>query len=76
MKTALTLSGSIRKGSYNVMLQHHVGRKLRAAGCDVTDLDLADFMMPVFNEDLEEEHTPDAAARLAQMFAAAVRSIR
>jgi chromate reductase len=71
MKTALTLSGSIRRGSYNVMLQHHVGRKLRAAGCEVTDLDLADFAMPVFNEDLEADHTPEAASRLAQLFAAA-----
>lgn len=71
MKTAITLSGSIRKGSYNVILQHHVGRKLREAGCAVTDLNLADFMMPVFNEDLEEEHTPEAAGRLAQLFAQA-----
>ncbi len=71
MKTALTLSGSIRRGSYNVILQHHVGRKLREAGCEVTDLNLADFPMPIFNEDLEAEHTPEAAGRLAQLFAAA-----
>ena len=71
MKTALTLSGSIRKGSYNVILQHHVGRKLREAGCEVTDLDLADFPMPIFNEDLEPDHVPEAAGRLAQLFAAA-----
>jgi len=71
MKTALTLSGSIRTGSYNVILQHHVGRKLREAGCEVTDLDLADFPMPIFNEDLEPGNVPEAAPRLAQLFAAA-----
>ena len=71
MKTALTLSGSIRKGSYNVILQHHVGRKLREAGVDVTDLNLADFPMPIFNEDLEPDHVPAAADRLARLFAQA-----
>src|SRR5579872_5698139 len=71
MPTALTLSGSIRKGSYNMILQHHVGRKLREAGVEVTDLNLADFPMPVFNEDLEPDHVPEAAGRLAQMFAKA-----
>lgn len=42
--------------------------KLREAGVTVTDLDLADFEMPVFNQDLEAEHTPEAAKRLAEMF--------
>jgi NAD(P)H-dependent FMN reductase len=67
-KTALTLSGSIRTGSYNVILQHHLGRKLREAGVEVTDLDLGDFPMPLFNEDLEPDHVPEAAGRLAEMF--------
>lgn len=71
MKTALTLSGSIRTGSYNVILQHHVGRRLREAGCAVTDLNLADFPMPIFNEDLEPDHVPEAAERLAALFGAA-----
>lgn len=71
MKSALTLSGSIRKGSYNVILQHHVGRQLRAAGCAVTDLNLADFPMPIFNEDLEPDGVPAAAGELAKLFAAA-----
>jgi NAD(P)H-dependent FMN reductase len=70
-KTALTLSGSIRTGSYNVVLQHHVGRKLREAGCAVTDLNLADFPMPIFNEDLEPDRVPEAAGRLAALFGAA-----
>lgn len=68
MKTALTLSGSIRKGSENRKLQLHVGRKLAEAGVTVTDLDLADFPMPIFNEDLEPDNVPEAARDLAELW--------
>lgn len=68
MKTALTLTGSIRQGSYNRMLQLHVGRQLRAAGVETTDLDLADFEMPIFNEDLEPDGVPEAARALAELW--------
>ena len=68
MKTALTLSGSIRKGSYNRILQQHMGRKLSEAGVAVTEIDLADFDMPIFNEDLEPDQVPEAAVRLAEMW--------
>jgi chromate reductase len=68
MLTALTLSGSIRKGSLNQMLQHHVGAKLEVAGVAVTAINLADYDMPVFNEDLEPDHIPASAAKLAALF--------
>jgi NAD(P)H-dependent FMN reductase len=68
MKTALTLSGSIRKGSYNRILQQHMGRKLTQAGVAVTEISLADFDMPIFNEDLEPDHVPEAAGKLAEMW--------
>lgn len=68
MKTALTLSGSIRQGSYNRLLQAHMGRALTKAGVEVTALDLADFPMPIFNEDLEPDNIPEAAGRLAELF--------
>lgn len=68
MTTALTLSGSIRKGSFNQMLQAHIGRKLEAAGVAVTAINLADYEMPLFNEDLEPDHVPEAAAKLAELF--------
>ncbi|MGV3651862.1 MAG: NADPH-dependent FMN reductase [Devosia sp.] len=71
MKTAITLCGSIRKGSYNEILRSHVSGKLRAAGAEVEDIDLADYPMPIFNEDLEADHTPEAAGVLAGKFAAA-----
>jgi len=68
MKTALTLSGSIRQGSWNRVLQRHMGRKLAEAGVEVTELDLGDFPMPIFNEDLEPDHVPEAAGRLAELW--------
>lgn len=68
MTTALTLSGSIRRGSVNRKLQLHVGAKLREAGVDVTDLDLAYFPMPIFNEDLEPDNVPETAVKLADLW--------
>lgn len=68
MTTAITLCGSIRRGSVNEILRRHVSGKLRDAGVAVTDLSLADFEMPIFNEDLEAEHTPETAVRLAEAF--------
>ena len=67
-KTAVTLCGSLRTGSINEVLRRHMSGKLREAGVAVTDLSLADFEMPIFNEDLEAEHTPEAAKRLAEIF--------
>ena len=68
MPKALTLSGSIRKGSYNQMLALHVGRKLREAGAEVTDVNLADYPMPIFNEDLEPDNMPETAELLAAVW--------
>ena len=69
MKTAITLCGSLRKGSFNEILRRHMSAQLRAAGIEVTDLDLADFEMPIFNQDIEDAgETPEAAKRLAEMF--------
>jgi chromate reductase len=67
-RTAITICGSLRKDAINEVLRRHMSRKLREAGVEVTDLDLAEFEMPIFNQDLEAEHTPEAAKRLAEMF--------
>jgi chromate reductase len=68
MTSALTLSGSIRQGSQNRKLQLHVGQRLEAAGVTVTAIDLGNFEMPIFNEDLEPDHVPEAAGRLAELW--------
>ena len=67
--TAITICGSLRKGSINEVLRRHMSQKLRAAGVEVTDLDLNDFPMPIFNQDIEDAgETPEAAKRLADLF--------
>lgn len=70
-RTAVTLCGSLRRGSYNEILRRHLSLKLRQAGVAVEDIDLRDYPMPIFDEDLEAAATPEAASRLAQKFAAA-----
>ena len=68
-KRAITICGSLRKDAINEVLRRHMSGKLREAGVEVTDLDLNDFEMPIFNQDIEDAgETPEAAKRLADMF--------
>lgn len=68
-RTALTLCGSLRRDSINGVLRRHMSKKLRDAGVEVTDLDLNDFPMPIFNQDIEDAgDTPEAAKALADGF--------
>ena len=68
-RTAITLCGSLRRDSINEILRRHMSMKLRQAGVEVTDLSLADFDMPVFNQDIEDAgETPESATRLADAF--------
>ncbi|MCZ4347442.1 NADPH-dependent FMN reductase [Devosia neptuniae] len=68
MTTALTLSGSIRQGSHNLKLQAHMGRQLEAAGVSVNAINLGDFNLPIFNEDLEADAVPQGAVALAELW--------
>lgn len=68
MPTALTLCGSIRTGSVNKTLQDIMDARLTAAGIEVNSITLKDFDMPIFNEDLEANNTPDTARQLAELF--------
>lgn len=68
-KTAITICGSLRKDSINEHLRRHMSAKLGEAGVIVTDLDLRQFEMPIFNQDIEDAgETPEAAKRLAELF--------
>jgi len=71
LRTAITLCGSLRRGSYNEILRRYVSGRLREAGVVVEDIDLKDYPMPIFNQDLEADNTPEAAGILAKKFAAA-----
>ncbi len=68
MPSALTLSGSIRTGSFNQKLADIMGARLKAAGVEVHPISLRDFEMPIFNEDLEPDNVPQTAVELAKLF--------
>lgn len=58
----VAFAGSTRRGSFNVKLLAAAVDIARAEGAEVELLDLADYPMPIFGEDLEAEGTPEAAA--------------
>lgn len=65
----LAFAGSLRRDSFNKRLVRVAAEGARSAGAEVTVLDLADYPLPVFNEDLERDAgTPQEAIDLkAQM---------
>ncbi len=71
MPKLLFLAGSARKESYNKKLAKAASEKAASLGADVTLIDLADYPMPIFCEDLEaEQGLPDSAKALKKLFEA------
>ena len=64
----LALAGSCRKNSFNVQLLQNAAKGAIESGAEVTLLDLNQFPLPIFNEDLEAEGTPENAVRLKEIF--------
>jgi NAD(P)H-dependent FMN reductase len=65
----LAFAGSTRKDSFNVKLVKIAAEGAREQGADVTILDLRQFPLPIFDEDLEgSEGTPENAKKLKQLF--------
>ena len=68
----LALAGSLRAGSYNRRVLAVAADGARAAGADVTGIDLRDFPLPVYDADLESASgLPEAALALKERFRAA-----
>lgn len=66
----LAFSGSLRKHSFNKKLVHNAAVLAESAGALVTEISLADYPLPLFNEDSEAETgMPDNGKRLKAMFA-------
>lgn len=64
----LAFSGSARKGSLNRRFLAFAADAAREAGCEVTLVDLNDFVMPLYHGDQEDESgMPEAATRLAAL---------
>ena len=65
----LAFAGSMRKGSFNKLLVAQAVKAAEEAGASVTLIDLADFPLPIFDQDYEAEHgLPENAVKLKQLF--------
>ncbi|KQP11991.1 NADPH-dependent FMN reductase [Pseudorhodoferax sp. Leaf267] len=63
----LVFAGSTRQQSFNRRLARATAGLARAAGADVTHIELGDFDVPMYNADLEAEATPPDVIRLKQL---------
>ena len=63
MVKLLAFAGSLRSASFNKKLVAVAASGARAAGADVTLIDLRDFPMPLYDGDLEAAHGLPEAAR-------------
>lgn len=64
----LAFAGSARQDSYNARLVRNAAEAARKAGAAVTVLDMKDYTLPIFDEDLERQGTPENATKLKQLF--------
>jgi len=65
----LLFAGSIRSGAYSGKVADCAQKELVVQGADVTRISLADYPLPIMNEDLEKEKgVPDNAVKLARLF--------
>lgn len=65
----LAFSGSLRRASFNHRIVQVAANAAEAAGAQVTRIRLADFPLPVFDEDLEAASgLPEHAVRLKDLF--------
>ncbi len=65
----LAFAGSTRRESFNGRLLQIAAQGAQDAGADVTHVDLRDYPLPLFDQDLEREQgTPVNATRLKQLF--------
>ena len=64
----LAFAGSARKDSYNHRLVQIAATGARQATAEVTVLDMNNFDLPIYNEDLEAEGRPADVQRLKDLF--------
>ncbi|MEM9881336.1 MAG: NAD(P)H-dependent oxidoreductase [Planctomycetota bacterium] len=63
----LAFAGSLREGSFNKKLVRCAAAAAEEAGAEVTVIDLADYPLPLFDEDVEAKGTPENATKLKAM---------
>jgi NAD(P)H-dependent FMN reductase len=68
MTRILAFAGSSREQSYNVRLLQILAQGARSQGAEVTVLDMRDYPLPLFNEDLEAKGRPENVGKLKKLF--------
>ena len=67
----LVFAGSVRSGALSGKLAALAAKELALADAEVTHISLADYPLPIFDGDLEDDKgIPDNAAKLARLIAA------
>lgn len=67
----LLFAGSVRSGAYSGRTADCAARELALQGAEVTRISLADYPLPIMDEDLQaEKGVPENAYRLARLIAA------
>jgi chromate reductase len=65
----LAFAGSTRTDSYNAQLVQVAAEGARTVGANVTVLNLKEYPLPLFDQDIEQEQgTPENASKLKQLF--------
>lgn len=67
----LVFAGSLRSGSFNAALADAAQKTLAQLGAEVTRISLADYPLPIMDEDLQKERgVPENALKLGRLIAA------
>jgi NAD(P)H-dependent FMN reductase len=67
----IAFAGSLRTDSYNKQLVNHAAELARNNGAKVTVIDLKEYPLPLFDEDLEKELVSTELTALRALFASA-----
>jgi chromate reductase len=67
MTKILAFAGSLRKDSVNKKLVKYAAAELKKMGSEVTFIDLADYSLPIYNQDISGDEFPKAALALSQI---------
>lgn len=64
----LAFAGSLRKDSYNKKMVKIAAKGAEEAGAEITYIDLADYSLPVYDQDIEEKQgLPENALKLKKL---------
>jgi len=67
----IAISGSFREKSFNKMALKFMVQGAQEAGADVETIDLRDYMMPIYDEDIDKAGKPEVVVNLKEKLAEA-----